>query len=113
MREAYVNTHGRVMHVLGFGYFIRISRSLCIMYVKNFPVHPQPTHYTHYDIGGSKGMVVGKRKPPKGARTGVGRRRESPEGGGAQACAPRREGEVVTCRAVRIALTGLTASRLY
>ena len=59
-------------------------------------------------------MVVGKRKPPKGARAGVHRRRESPEGGGAQACAPpTRKGEVVTCRAVSTALTGLTASRLY
>ena len=64
-----------------------------------------PSHYTLYDIGGSKGMVVGKRKPPKGARAGVHRRRESPEGGGAQACAPpTRKGEVVTCRAVILPL---------
>ena len=73
-----------------------------------------PSHYTLYDIGGSKGMVVGKRKPPKGARAGVPRRRESPEGGRAQACAPpTRKGEVVTCRAVSTALIRASTLRVY
>ena len=59
-------------------------------------------------------MVVGKRKPPKGARAGVHRRRESPEGGGGRAGAPPpRNGEGVSGRAGSTARSGLTASRLY